>query len=102
MKTFIKRAAAATAIAGAMAVPAVPASAQPVVTGGLVNVTLVDVLDINDNQVIVQVPISVAAAVCDVNVAVLGAVRDGGDSVCEATSSAVADATQQRTRRNAR
>ena len=75
---------------------AAPAQAAPVVTGGLVNVTLVDVVDITGNQVILQVPISVAAAVCDVNVAVLAAVQDTGDSFCEATSRAVADATQQR------
>lgn len=50
----------------------------------------------DNNEVIVQVPISVAAAVCDVNVAVLGAIQDTGDTFCEATSSAVADAEQQR------
>ncbi len=97
---LIKRAVVATAAAGTMLIPATAASAAPVVTGGLVNVTLVDVLDVNNNQVIVQVPISVAAAVCDVNVAVLGAIQDTGGSFCTATSSAVADATQQRTRRN--
>ncbi len=99
MNTLIKRAVVTAAAAGTMLIPATAASAAPVVTGGLVNVTLVDVLDINGNQVIVQVPISVAAAVCDVNVAVLAAIQDTGDFMCEATSQAVADATQQRTRR---
>jgi hypothetical protein len=47
---------------GAAAAPA--ASAQPVVTGGLVNITITDVL--NNNQVNVQVPIGVPANVCGV------------------------------------
>lgn len=46
-----------------------PAAAQPVVTGGLVNITVVDVL--NNNQVSVQVPIGIAAAVCNVQANVL-------------------------------
>ena len=75
---------------------AAPAQAQPVVTGGLVNVTLVDLVDVNNNQIIAQVPISVAAAVCDVDVAVLAAVRDTGDTFCESTSGAVAAASQRR------
>ena len=100
MNNYARRAAVSLFASGmVVAGVAAPASAAPVVTGGLVNVTLVDVLDVNDNQVILQVPISVAAAVCDVNVAVLAAIRDTGDSFCEATSRAVADATAQRTRR---
>lgn len=50
----------------ALGVGASSASAQPVVTGGLVNVTIVDAVDVNNN--IVQVPIGVAANVCDVSV----------------------------------
>jgi hypothetical protein len=46
-----------------------PAAAQPVVTGGLVNITVTDVL--NDNQVNVQVPIGIAANVCGVQANVL-------------------------------
>jgi hypothetical protein len=38
---------------------AAPASAQPVITGGLVNITIVDVL--SHDEVNVQVPIGVAA-----------------------------------------
>ncbi len=45
---------------------AAPASAQPVVTGGLVNVTIVDAVDLEN--VNVQIPIGVAANVCGVNV----------------------------------
>jgi hypothetical protein len=85
----------ATAFATAlMAVgAAAPASAQPVVTGGLINVTLVDVLS-HDN-IAVQVPVGIAANVCDVNAAVLlAAVRDTGSARCDATSRAIAFAEQ--------
>jgi hypothetical protein len=47
------------------------ASAQPVITGGLVNLTITDVL--NNNQVTVQVPVSAAAAICGVQVGVISA-----------------------------
>ena len=67
-----------------VAVPAGSASAAPVVTGGLVNVTITDVL--SQNQVIAQVPIGVAATVCDVNAAVLAAQRKTGGAECTATS----------------
>jgi hypothetical protein len=56
---------------------AAPAGAQPpVITGGLVNITIVDVL--NDNQISVQVPIGVAANVCGVqaNVLALGGIQE--------------------------
>jgi hypothetical protein len=46
-----------------------PAAAQPVVTGGLVNITIVDFL--NNNDVNVQVPIGIAANVCGVQANVL-------------------------------
>jgi hypothetical protein len=49
------------------AVPA--ASAQPVITGGLVNLTVTNVL--NNNTVTVQVPVTAAAAVCGVAVGVI-------------------------------
>lgn len=52
---------------GAVAAPA--ASAQPLITGGLVNITITDLL--NNNQVSVQVPIGVAANVCGVQANVL-------------------------------
>lgn len=97
----IRKSIAVTCAAGALAVSgaAAPAQAQgPIFTGGLVNVTLVDVVDVNNNQVIVQVPIGVAAAVCDINVAVLAIIRDNDDTTCTATADAVADATQQRGR----
>ena len=72
---------------------AAPAGAQPVVTGGLINVTLVDVLS-HDN-IAVQVPVGIAANVCDVNAAVLlAAVRDTGSATCEATAESIAWAQQ--------
>ncbi|NEM06646.1 hypothetical protein [Geodermatophilus normandii] len=46
---------------------AAPASAQPIVTGGLVNVNIEDVN--------VQIPIGVAANVCGVTVAVIAEVQ---------------------------
>jgi hypothetical protein len=45
------------------------ASASPVVTGGLVNITVFDVA--SNNNVQLAVPIAVAANVCGVNVNVL-------------------------------
>ncbi len=48
---------------------AAPASAQPLVTGGLVNITIVDAVDLRN--VNVQVPIGVAANVCGIQANVL-------------------------------
>jgi hypothetical protein len=63
---------------------AAPASAQPVVTGGLVNITIFDVL--NNNNVNVQVPIGVAANVCGVqaNVLARGGIQEPVD--CDAAT----------------
>jgi hypothetical protein len=64
---------------------AAPASAQPpIITGGLVNITIVDVL--NNNEVNVQVPIGVAANVCGVqaNVLARGGIQEPVD--CTATT----------------
>ncbi len=80
MKNFCKRAIVAATFAGALAVPSHAASAAPVVTGGLVNVTIVDVL--SGNQVAVQVPVSVAANICDVSVAVLARDLSDGAATC--------------------
>ena len=63
MKKLIVSAAALMTFGGGAAATAIPAAAQPVTQEGLVNVAVTDVG--------VQVPISVAANVCDVNVAVL-------------------------------
>jgi hypothetical protein len=76
---------------GAAGAPA--ASAQgPVITGGLVNVTVVDAVDIEDVLVQAQVPIGIAANVCGVNVGVLAAgFAQGGNPECTATGQAAAD-----------
>lgn len=64
-----------------VAAMAMPAAAAPVVTGGLINVTVTDVL----NNTTVQVPVGVAANVCDVNAAVLvQEFNDTGEATCEA------------------
>ncbi len=85
----IRRSLATVGAAGALAVTslgvAAPAQAAPVVTGGLVNVTIVDAVDIS--RVTVQLPVAVAANVCDVNVAILlAAIQDTGTANCTATA----------------
>jgi hypothetical protein len=78
-------------LAAGVSIPS--ASAAPVITGGLVNVTLVDVL--SHDEIAVQVPIGIAANVCDVNAAVLLAeVRDTGEATCDATADSIAFAEQ--------
>lgn len=70
---MIKKTIASLALSGGLliggGVLAGPSMAAPVVTGGLVNVTVTDVL--NENEVNVQVPVGVAANVCGVNANVL-------------------------------
>lgn len=78
-----------------MAMVAGPAAAQPVVQGGLVNVTVQDIsvetgdiLSENTVQVGVNAALALAANVCDVNVNVLAVqLRDGG-AVCESDAEA--------------
>ncbi|MBW3592525.1 MAG: hypothetical protein KY396_02410 [Actinobacteria bacterium] len=69
----LKRIAATLFATGALAgLTAMPAAAQPVVTGGLVNVTITNVA--NNNTVQIAVPVNAAVAICadvDVNAAVL-------------------------------
>jgi hypothetical protein len=70
---MFKKAIASVALSGGLLMGAGaiagPASSAPVITGGLVNITVTDVL--TDNQVNVQVPIGVAANVCGINANVL-------------------------------
>jgi hypothetical protein len=71
---------------------AAPASAQPIVTGGLVNVVITDVIDdvtvtVKDVNVGVGVAANVAALLCDtadINAAVLAkqVVRDAEEVTC--------------------
>ena len=65
-----------------LALTAVPVMAQPLFTGGLVNV------DIDD--VIVQVPIGVAVNICNVNVAVIAENVEQTGAACEADADAMA------------
>ena len=77
----------------AVGIAAPTASAQPVITGGLIKITLVETVDLTNTSV--QVPIGVAANVCDVSAAVLLAeVRDTGAADCDATTDAIAFAEQ--------
>lgn len=68
------------------AMMASPAQAQPLFTGGLVNVTVTDVIDgdvLSNNTVAVGVAAGIAANVCDVNVGgILGQLRDTGSATC--------------------
>lgn len=76
MRKNMKTRAAAVVATGALSLGAfaAPAMAQgPVFTGGLVNITVTDVL--NGNQVNVQVPIGIAANVCNVAANVLAQQR---------------------------
>ena len=73
-----------------VAMLAMPASAQPVVTGGIVNVTIVDAVDVED--VTVQVPIAAAVNICDVNAAFLiGQIEEKGRAECVATATSNAN-----------
>ncbi len=78
---LVRRSLTAVAIAGAVtAGAALPASAaSPVVTGGLVNVTIANVA--NNNQVQVA-PIQAAAAICGVQVGVLSTALASGPVLC--------------------
>lgn len=73
---------------------AAPVAAQPIIIwpGGLVDVTIVDFADVNLEDIVVQIPVSAAANVCDVDAAILlAAIEDTGSAACEATSSSKAN-----------
>ena len=86
----VRRSIATVGAAGALATGSLfvasPAQAAPVFTGGLVNVTVVDALDveIRDVNVALGAAVAIAANVCGVNVAALAAdfVQDGS-ATCE-------------------
>jgi hypothetical protein len=75
MQNYARKAAASLFAGAALAVGALtPASAQPIVTGGLVNVIVTDVIDdvtVVVRNVSVGAALALAANVCDVNVNVL-------------------------------
>lgn len=74
---------------------AAPAAASPIVTGGVVNVTITNLL--NNNKVTVQVPVGIglnlAANVCGVNVGVLAQGLNNGPVSCSTATQSV-DITQ--------
>jgi hypothetical protein len=80
-------ASAVTLASAGMGIGASSASAAPVITGGLVNVTVVDAADVvlRDVNVGVNAAIRIAANVCDTNVAVLVADFQDGQASCENT-----------------
>jgi hypothetical protein len=95
MLRAIKRAAATATIAAGLALPsALPATAAPVVTGGLVNVTIVDLL--SGNQVTAQVPVSVAANICDTSVSVLARSLQQGPVDCSNAQQMITASRQRR------
>lgn len=83
MKRFTKLAVATSVGAATMGFGAT-ASAQPLVTGGLVNVTVTDSLNdvISIEDVNLGVGLNVAANVCDVNVNVLAEQLRSGGAEC--------------------
>ena len=67
---------------------------MPVVTGGLVNVTIVDVL--SGTQVTLQVPITVAANLCGVAVNVLAQDLASGPVDCSTDQEIITVSRQRR------
>jgi hypothetical protein len=63
---------------------AAPAAAQPIITGGLVNITIVDSLNnlITVQDVNLGVALNLAANVCGVNVNVLAVQLQDGTATC--------------------
>ena len=89
-RTMIASAAAVLAMAGGVAT-ATPAQAAPVVTGGLVNVTVTDVIDdvtvtVRDVNVSVGAALGIAANVCDTSVNVLARQLKSGGASCTSTA----------------
>ena len=80
-KRFAMLVTSALLLAG-LAAPA--ATAQPITQGGLVNVVVGDVTILEN--VNVGLALTVAAALCDVNVNVLAMQLRTGDTTCDATS----------------
>lgn len=83
---MLKRLIAPMLVAGTLSLgAAAPAAAQPTVQNGLVNVNVGDVT--------VQVPIAIAANICDVTVAVLVSDLRDGSAVCDAFAESDATVT---------
>jgi hypothetical protein len=78
MRTLAKLCTAAALVGGGIVGVSSTAGAQPVTQEGLVNVNLTDVT--------AQVPVAVAANVCDLNVAVLVSELTDGSAPCTASA----------------
>ena len=88
IKHFTIASALALGIGSVGVAQASTASAAPLVTGGVVNVTVTDVIDdvtvvVQDVNVGVAAALSLAANVCDVNVNVLAEQLRTGEATCE-------------------
>lgn len=93
MLTTLRRVAATGfATAAIFGTVAGPATAQPIVTGGLVDITINDVLSHND--VNVAAALNIAANICGVNVNVLAQQIGTGDATCR-TGDQVVRITQE-------
>lgn len=85
MQMKLKMFAATALAAGTIALTsAAPASAQPIITGGLVNVVVGDVTILEDVRV--GVAVQAAASVCGVGVNVLASQIGQGPVDCESTT----------------
>ena len=91
MKHTLRYGAASLMMAGALSAAAAPASAQgPIVTGGLVNITIVDLIDgdvLSNNNVSLGAALGIAANICDVNVNVLAEQLRRGGATCTSEAS---------------
>lgn len=80
------------ASAGLVLTTAAPATAQPIVTGGLVNVVITDVIDdvtVTIEDINVGLALQLAANVCDVSVNVLAEQLESGDVSCSTATQTV-------------
>ncbi len=91
MTTAIRRTLASVGATGALVAGTLafagPAQAAPVVLlpgGALVDVTIIDFVDVED--VVVQLPVSIALNVCNTTIALLSDVNNDGVFECTATS----------------
>ena len=92
MKKLYAATAGAVLVLGTTALTAQPASAAPLVTGGLVNVTVTDVVDdvtvvVQDINVGVGAALGIAAHVCDTSVSVLARQLKTGGATCTSDAS---------------
>lgn len=87
MRRIAMGAASATLALTGSTMTAAPAGAAPLVTGGLVNITITDLIDgdvLSNNNVALGVALGIAANICDVNVNVLAVQLRNGGATCTA------------------